>query len=221
VKPPKFVRGAVARQFGRPRGPLGRFIGRGMARTNASFSIWLVDQVRELELSDTGRFVELGPGPGIGLAHALRTFPEARVWGIDLSAEMLAQSKKRNVDAVRAARLTLLQGDSAVLSGLAPVDLVYATHVLYFWQLPGQELARILAALRPGGWLVLGYQLRLNMPKLAQLSFPEEGNILYDSDEQVAVLLGKAGFSDIRFLVKGSEGAPEGRLALARTVALN
>jgi len=183
-----------------------------MARTNASFSIWLVDQVRGLEVSDTGRFVELGPGPGIGLAHALRTFPEARVWGVDLSAEMLAQSKKRNVGAVRAARLTLLQGDAAVLSGLAPVDLVYAAHVLYFWQLPGQELARILAALRPGGWLVLGYQLRQNMPKLAQLSFPEEGNILYDSDEQVAVLLEKAGFSDTGFLLKGSEEPRRGGL---------
>ncbi len=192
-----------------------------MARSNASFSTWLVDQVSSLELRETGRLVELGPGPGIALAHLLRNFPGARVWGIDLSAEMLAQSRRRNIDAVRAGRLTLLQGDLAVLSGLAPVDLVYAAHVLYFWQLPGQELARIRAALRPGGSLVLGYQLRQNMPALAQLSFSEEGNILYDSDEQVAVLLEGAGFSDMRFLVKGPEDAPEGRLAIARTAALS
>jgi len=143
------------------------------------------------------------------------------VWGIDLSAEMLAQSRRHNVDAVRAGRLTLLQGDVAALSGLASVDLVYAAHVLYFWHLPGQELARIRAALRPGGSLVLGYQLRQNMPELAQLSFPEEGNILYDSDEQVAVLLEEAAFSDVRFLVKGPEDAPEGRLAIARAAALS
>ena len=221
MKPPRFIRRAVARQFGRPRGPLGRFIGRGMARRNAPFSTWLVDQVSGLELGDVSRVVELGPGPGIALAHVLRTFPGARVWGIDLSAEMLAQSRRHNVDAVRAGRLTLLQGDVAALSGLASVDLVYAAHVLYFWHLPGQELARIRAALRPGGSLVLGYQLRQNMPELAQLSFPEEGNILYDSDEQVAVLLEEAAFSDVRFLVKGPEDAPEGRLAIARAAALS
>jgi hypothetical protein len=129
---------------------------------------------------------------------------------------MLAQSRKHNADAVQAGRLTLLQGNVASLSGLAPVDLVYAAHVLYFWHLPGEELARIRAALSPGGYLVLGYQLRQNMPKLAQLSFPEEGNILYDSDEQVAALLEAASFSEIRFLVKGPEDAPEGRLAIAR-----
>ncbi len=146
----------------------------------------------------------------------LATFPEAQVWGIDLSPEMLAQSRRHNVDAIQAERLTLLQGDVATLSGLAPVDLVYAAHVLYFWHLPGQELARICAALRPAGSLVLGYQLRENMPPLAQLSFPEEGNILYDNDEQVAALLEAASFSEITFLVKGPEDAVEGRLAIAR-----
>jgi trans-aconitate methyltransferase len=187
-----------------------------MARANASFGSWLVDEISRLDLADVSRVVELGPGPGIALAHVLTTFPEARVWGIDLSPEMLAQSRKRNVDAAHTGRLTLLQGDVASLSGLAPVDLVYAAHVLYFWHLPGQELARIRAALRPGGSLVLGYQLRQNMPKLAQLSFPEEGNILYDSDEQVAGLLKAASFSEIRFLVKGPADAPEGRLAISR-----
>lgn len=206
----------MARQFGRPRGLLGSFIGRGMARSNAPFSAWLVDQVSRLDLGDVNRVVELGPGPGIALAHVLATFPEAHVWGIDLSPEMLAQSRRRNVDATRAGRLTLVQGDVATLSGLAPVDLVYAAHVLYFWHLPGQELARIRTALRPAGSLVLGYQLREDMPELAQLSFPEEGNILYDNDEQVAVLLEAAGFSEITFLIKGPEDAAEGRLAIAR-----
>lgn len=216
MKPPGFVRHTIARQFGRPRGLLGDLIGRVMARSNAPFSAWSVDQISRLPFGDLNRVVELGPGPGIALAHMLTTFPEAQVWGIDISPEMLAQSRRHNVDAIQAGRLTLLQGDVATLSGLAPVDLVYAAHVLYFWHLPAQELARIRAALRPAGSLVLGYQLRQNMPALAQLSFPEEGNILYDNDDQVAALLDAAGFSEISFLVKGPEDVPEGRLAIAR-----
>ena len=35
----------IARQFGCPRGPLGRLIGHGMARANAGFSRWVIVQI--------------------------------------------------------------------------------------------------------------------------------------------------------------------------------
>jgi hypothetical protein len=47
---------------------------------------------------------------------------------------------------------------------LAPVDLVAANHVLYFWREPEQVLSMIRECLVPGGSIALGYQLRQNMP---------------------------------------------------------
>ncbi len=206
----------VARQFGRPRGLLGRVIGRGMARGNADFNRWFVHQIRELAEPNIGRIVELGPGPGIALQETLRAFPGARVWGIDPSPEMLSQFRTRNVDALRSGRLVAIEGGEESLKPLAPVDLVLAAHVLYFWRQPDTTLAQIHSALRIGGWLALGYQLRRNMPAMAQNRFPREGYLLYDSDDQIGALLEGAGFKQVRFVVKGPIDAPEGRLAVVR-----
>ena len=205
----------IARQFGRPRGPLGRLTGHVMARTNAGFSRWVMGQIAEHYHGSTGRIAELGPGPGIGLEAALRMFPQARVWGIDPSREMLSQSSKRSLAEVRAGRLTLTEGGTASLAAIAPLDVVVANHVLYFWHQPADELAAIHAALRPGGLLALGYQLKQNMPQMAQRHFPRQGHLLYSSDEQVARLLAAAGFAAITHHVKGPSAAPDGRVTLA------
>ncbi len=168
----------IARQFGRPRGPLGRLIGHGMARANGDFSRWVIEQIADHYQGSTGRIAELGPGPGTGLEAALRMFPQARVWGIDPSREMLSQSRKRNLAEVRAGRLTLTEGGTASLAAIAPVDVVVANHVLYFWHQPADELAAIRAALRPSGLLAPGYQLKQNMPQMAQRHFPRQGHLL-------------------------------------------
>ena len=206
---------SVGRQFGHPRGVLGRLVGRVMARGNGDFNLWIVDQISQLQADGLGRVVELGPGPGIALRGILHAFPQARVWGVDPSPEMLSQSRKHNRAETSSGRLTLLQGDVASVRELAPVDLVLATHVLYFWHEPAAELKQLHGFLRPGGRLALGYQVRRHMPSMAQKTFPKEGHLLYDADDQVASLLHAAGFKDVSFRVKGDTDAPGGRMAFA------
>src|SRR6266581_3542334 len=184
----------IAGQFARPHGPLGKLIGLGMARRNAAFSRWVMQQVGE-HCPDPGKIAELGPGPGIGLQEALRQFGAARVWGIDPSPEMLSQSRRRNLAEVKGGRLALVHGSVAALAKIAPLDVVTASHVLYFWHQPADELLAIRRCRRPGGLLALGYQLRQNMPPMAQKHFPPQGHLLYESDDQVARLLRSAGFA--------------------------
>ena len=205
----------IARQLAHPRGPLGRLIGFGLARANGAFIRWAVRQVADSYDGEAGRIAELGPGPGVGLEALLRQFPQARVWGIDLSPVMLAQARKRNLAQVEAGRLTLIEGSASALSEMAPVDIVMANHVLYFWHEPLAEITRIHNYLRPGGLLALGYELRQNMPALAQKRFPEDGHLLYDSDDEVGELTRAAGFTSVSHLMKSAAGKPEGRLALA------
>jgi ubiquinone/menaquinone biosynthesis C-methylase UbiE len=204
-----------ARQFGRPSGIVGRLVGRGMARGNGGFNKWLVREIAAQLPDGVERAVELGPGPGVGLEGLLAKFPTARVWGIDLSPEMLSQSRGRNSEQTNAGRLTLIEGGVESLQALEPIDLIMAAHVLYFWHEPSEAVAQIYRALRPGGVFALGYQLRLNMPPISQKNFPKEGHVLYDSDAAVSTLLTGAGFKSVSFFVMGPSEAPEGRLALA------
>jgi ubiquinone/menaquinone biosynthesis C-methylase UbiE len=204
-----------ARQFGRPSGIVGRLVGRGMVRGNGGFNRWLAGEIAAHVPAGVDRIVELGPGPGVGLGGLLAKFPTARVWGIDLSPEMLSQSRGRNSEQAREGRLTLIEGGVEALQALAPIDLVMAAHVLYFWHEPTEAVAQIYRALRPGGVVALGYQLRLNMPPVSQKNFPKEGHVLYDSDAAVKTLLTQAGFKSVSFFVMGPREAPEGRLALA------
>ncbi len=186
-----------------------------MARANGDFSRWAVQQVQSNYNAEAERIAELGPGPGVGLEMMLRQFPQAGIWGIDLSPVMLSQAKKRNLAEIKAGRLTLITGSASALSEIAPVDIVMANHVLYFWHEPRAEMTQIHHCLRPGGLLALGYQLRRNMPPMAQKRFPQDGHLLYDSDDEVDELTRAAGFTAVSHLVKGPPEAPQGRLALA------
>ena len=205
----------LAQQFGHPSGLLGAVVGRGMARGNAALSRWVVQQARAHHGGVVGRVAELGPGPGVGLEALLAQFPEAQVWGVDMSSLMLSQSRKRNQAEVTAGRLTLLEGGVSALSASAPADIVMANHVVYFWRDPQAELAQIRELLGPGGVLALGYQLKQHMPAMAQRRFPPAGHQLYEADDQVAGMAVAAGFGSVTHLVKGEAAAPEGRVMLA------
>ena len=186
-----------------------------MARGNADLSRWVVQQASAHHGDVVRRVVELGPGPGVGLEALLAQFPDAQVWGVDLSSVMLSQSRKRNQSAVTAGRLTLLEGGASALTAGAPADIVMANHVLYFWQDPAAEMAQIRGSMRNGGLLALGYQLGQNMPAMAQRRFPAAGHRLYESDDDVARLAIEAGFGSVRHVIKGASEAPEGRVMLA------
>jgi trans-aconitate methyltransferase len=186
-----------------------------MAKSNAPFSEWVVGEIRLAHPTEASRIVELGSGPGVGLQETLRQFPSAQVWGVDPSREMLSQARKRNAAAITTGRLSLIHGDPSSLESLAPVDIVFANHVLYFWHEPVKELQRLRHAVLSGGLVGLGYQLRGNMPSMAQTQFPRLGHILYDAEGDVEALFREAGFKTVTHRVKGSTERPEGRLTVA------
>ena len=54
----------ISAQFARPRGLLGRLVGRTMARQNAQLTLRVV---AALNLRGDETVIEFGPGPGVGL----------------------------------------------------------------------------------------------------------------------------------------------------------
>ena len=81
TKEPKVDLGsAFARQFGNPSGLLGTVVGRMVAKGNAGFNEWLVEDVAErVPLEGVSRLLELGHGPGVGLGLLVGAYSDAKV----------------------------------------------------------------------------------------------------------------------------------------------
>jgi SAM-dependent methyltransferase len=201
--------GTAARQFAGPSGPAGHLVTWLLARGNASVNRWLVREVAAAAPAPA-TVIELGCGPGVAPAELLRAYPAARVIGAGPSAVVLTSARRRNARALAEGRLTLVTGDIATAASYAPAGLVLACHVLYFWPDPVAELRRIREDLAPAGRIALGYQLRQNMPPLAQRTFPRQKFTLYDSDDQVCAALEQAGFTRPEVRIFGAPDRPGG-----------
>ena len=204
---------SFARQFGHPKGLVGRIVGKAMANGNAGFNGWVVDTLRtELE---PRRILELGFGPVVATARLLAAFPAAELLGVDHSAAMVAEATSRNRAAIAASRLRLVRGEAGSVSTFAPLDLILAVHVIYFWADAVAPLEQLRAALAPRGVLALGLLLKDDMPGRARESFPQIGGRVYETEGEVRRVLRAAGFTEVEFRTKPDAPALRGRLALA------
>ena len=95
--------------------------------------------------------VDLGCGPGTLTALLVERWPEARVSGLDSSAEMV-EAATREVDGVHFERRDLREWLEA---GGDPVDVLVSNATLQW--VPGHLdlLPALLARVAPGGWLAL------------------------------------------------------------------
>jgi SAM-dependent methyltransferase len=140
----------LARQFGGPSGLAGHVVTRLLARGNARFNRWLVNEI-STALPVPHTMIELGYGPGIALQEILRRYPAARVTGIDPSPVVRKSARRRNAAAIKAGRLALVTGDAGAAAAYGPADFIVACHVLYFWPDQVRELQRIREVLAPAG----------------------------------------------------------------------
>lgn len=203
----------IAQQFGKPQGLMGRLAGKFMERNNGDLNRWAVRQLTD-HVDEPHRIIELGPGPGVGLLELAHAFPSADVIGIDPSAEMCRRALRRTAGEADG-RVQVVRGDLSTASTFAPVNLVLAVHVLYFWHEPRRQAQQLRDLLADGGVLALGYQLREHMPAPARKSFPREGHRLYDTDRDVIAMLGPAGMDVADVEILGDPSQPAGRLLVA------
>ena len=181
------ILGAVVRQFGEPRGVVGRLVGWIMGRrpSNVARSRWAIDL---LDVQPTERLLEVGCGPGVALEAAAAR--RATVAGVDRSPVVIAQARRRNRLAVRQGRVTLHVAPVEALPALGePFDKALAVNTLGFWADPVGGLAAIRAALRPGGTIAVVTQPRCPGATAAHSRA---------AAQDVAHLLVVAGFVDAR-----------------------
>ena len=143
----------TTRQFGRPSGLFGKFIGNGMAKRNVYDAQWTVSL---LDIQPQQRVLEIGFGPGVSTQMVAEKASQGFVAGIDHSQTMIQAASQRNAQAIQSGRMELKQGDVASLPYPdESFDIALSLHSIYFWQNPVECLREIKRVLRPGGILAI------------------------------------------------------------------
>ena len=108
-----------------------------------------VDLVARVGAEDPRRVVDLGCGPGNLTRLLSRRWPDAVVEGVDSSPEMVERATSDG----ETDRLRFRVGDLRDWSPEEPVDVLLSNATLQW--VPGHLdlLARLVSAVRPGGWL--------------------------------------------------------------------
>lgn len=157
--PQRLVR-ALVQQAHHPTGVPGHIEGWifGRRPSNVARNRWAVDL---LDLTPTDAVIELGCGPGVALAALASRVPNGRVVGVDHSAVMIQQARRRNAAAVRAGRVRLIQTpvEDLQLTGNS-FDAALAVNTVGMWREPVARLRTIATLLRPGGKIALVSQPR-------------------------------------------------------------
>ena len=184
----RLIRRAVG-QFHAPTGPAGHVAGWVMGRrsSNVERNHWAVDL---LDIRPTDRVLELGCGPGVAIEALARRATEGLVVGVDHSAVMISQARRRNAAAVRSGHVRLVHAPIDRLDLVdGPFDAALAVNTVGFWPDPPARLREIRARLRPGGRIAVVSQPRC--PGATAATSAAAG-------EEVATLLSAAGFTQLR-----------------------
>lgn len=177
------------RQFHHPSGAGGHVVGWVMGRrsSNVTRSRWAVDV---LDVQPTERVLELGCGPGVAVAALAARAVDGLVVGVDHSPVMIAQAGRRNVSAVRAGRVRLVEASVERLTVEdGPFDAALAVNTATMWPDPPARLRELRRLLRPGGRMALVSQPRCPGATAATTAA---------AADELAALLTDAGFVHLR-----------------------
>lgn len=182
------LRQTVVAQFGNPRGFLGSLAGMIMARrpSNVLRNRWTVGL---LDIGERDRCLEIGCGPGLALAEAAERASRGHIVGIDRSAVMIGQTRRRNRIAVAEGRAELFVGTLDQLAPMEPFDKAWSVNVIGFVADKPGFLAALGKRLRPGGSVATTYMPRHKGATTA--------DALAAADSIRAATI-SAGFTDIR-----------------------
>lgn len=123
------------------------------------------DLLAQVPLTEVRRAIDLGCGPGNSTELLVERYPNAVVSGIDASADMLQQARKR------LPQCDFVEADLTNWDPDEPVDLLFA-NAAYQW-IPNhlQAMRRVVETLAPGG--VLAVQMPDNTREPSHLAMEE------------------------------------------------
>lgn len=108
---------------------------------------------------ESGRFLEVGCGPGYQTSVVAAKFPGASITAVEPSADMIATARDYLAGSGAGERVSFLQGRAEDLPSLLDAgqrfDLIYTTFSLHHWNDPVRALRNLRERLNSGGTLLV------------------------------------------------------------------
>ena len=109
-----------------------------------------------------GRYLEIGPGPGVLTVAVARENQDVQIMGVEISPDMVTVGREYVERAGLADRIQFAVGDAengALLESLGQFDFAYSTFSLHHWQDPKRVIRNLMSVLADGGMFYI-YDLR-------------------------------------------------------------
>ncbi len=106
----------------------------------------------------SGRYLDVGAGPGVVAAMVARRWPQVKITALELSGAMVAVGQEYVTRQGLLDRIEFVQGDAAdpaLLQSLGKFDLIYSTFSLHEWGDPRPVIEGLLPALAERGVLFI------------------------------------------------------------------
>jgi S-adenosylmethionine-diacylgycerolhomoserine-N-methlytransferase len=145
--------------------------------TRTHYLFWRRRLIADLHPPRGGTVVEVACGTGWNLLRAAEAYPSTRLYGFDISREMLATSTNAIVRSGLAGRVILAEGDATnfaldAMFGLPSADRIFISYALSMIPDWPAAVERGVAQLAPGGQLhVVDFGRMDHMPRLPRAAF--------------------------------------------------
>ena len=149
----------------------------------------IIEDIRKTTIIKVNKILDIGCGGGIAIKEFSRIFPEATIYGIDHSEEMVKLSANNNIEKIKSGKIVIQNSSVENISIESnTIDIVTAFDTISFWDNHKKALEEIQRVLKVNGLLYI-----IN-------GYPEIGTKWYNivkfkNDEEYKQFLTNNGFS--------------------------
>jgi SAM-dependent methyltransferase len=196
IRPIAIILG-LTQQYRYPTGWRGRYVARLMNQSHEPLTLWGLTKVK---IASKDVILDVGCGGGRTVSRLARLAPQGKIFGTDVSPEMVKYSKEMNKELIAQNRVQIVEG-SVDKIGFPDdyFDLVTAVETYFFWPNFGNAINEIKRVLKSGGNLLLvNEMIKDGVYEVKNAKLIEEAHVHLIPLQEIQKYMRSAGFVNVQ-----------------------